>query len=299
MRVLMTRFLASVLALLLIWQPAVAGITYYHNDALGSPVAATDENGKLLWHEAYAPFGEKLNNAPAQGDSRIAYTGKLHDDDTGLTYMNARYYDPVVGRFMAIDPVGPVQGGVKYTNRYSYGENNPYKYFDPTGMSLEIEGSRDFTDKALKDVEDFRETDVGAQILSDIEKSKMPVTIKEYKNKNDLNQAITTPTDLNLAGSPSGVPTSGSPSEIQYNPDWSPVVNTTLGNLATPFSVVLGHELVHAHNALFGGYHVREDPVKGLRIDKTREEVATIKVENTVKKEMGLPERINGTIVAP
>lgn len=134
MRVLMTRLLASVLALLLIWQPAVAGITYYHNDALGSPVAATDENGKLLWREAYAPFGEKLNNSPAQGDSRIAYTGKLHDDDTGLTYMNARYYDPVVGRFMAIDPVGPLQGGLEHVNRYVYVNNNPFRYVDPTGL---------------------------------------------------------------------------------------------------------------------------------------------------------------------
>ncbi|WP_412053272.1 RHS repeat domain-containing protein [Pokkaliibacter plantistimulans] len=134
MRVLMTRLLASVLALLLIWQPAVAGITYYHNDALGSPVAATDENGKLLWREAYAPFGEKLNNSPAQRDSRIAYTGKLHDDDTGLTYMNARYYDPVVGRFMAIDPVGPLQGGLEHINRYDYAYNNPYKYIDSTGL---------------------------------------------------------------------------------------------------------------------------------------------------------------------
>ncbi len=57
--------------------------------------------------------------------------------------MNARYYDPVVGRFMAIDPVGPLSGGVQHLNRYSYGYNNPFKYTDPTGLMPEESDSED------------------------------------------------------------------------------------------------------------------------------------------------------------
>ncbi len=109
-------------------------VTYYHTDALGSPVAATDQNGNLLWRENYAPYGQKLDNSPEASGDRVAYTGKLHDDDTGLSYLNARYYDPVVGWFMAIDPVGPLDGGVEHLNRYVYVYNNPYKYTDPTGL---------------------------------------------------------------------------------------------------------------------------------------------------------------------
>jgi uncharacterized protein RhaS with RHS repeats len=47
-------------------------------------------------------------------------------------YMQARYYDPVIGRFYSNDPVG-FTGEVDTFNRYSYVANNPYKYTDPAG----------------------------------------------------------------------------------------------------------------------------------------------------------------------
>jgi uncharacterized protein RhaS with RHS repeats len=52
-------------------------------------------------------------------------------------YMQARYYDPVIGRFYSNDPLG--FRDIHSFNRYSYGNNNPYKYTDPTGMSSEDE----------------------------------------------------------------------------------------------------------------------------------------------------------------
>jgi RHS repeat-associated protein len=112
---------------------AVETITYYHLDALGSPVAATDEQGNLKWREDYKPYGEKIRNEPASASNSRAYTGHPHDNDTGLTYAGARYYDPVIGRFMAIDPKGFGEGNLQSFNRYKYGNNNPYKYVDPNG----------------------------------------------------------------------------------------------------------------------------------------------------------------------
>uniref|UniRef100_UPI0010A04D4F RHS repeat-associated core domain-containing protein n=1 Tax=Ningiella ruwaisensis TaxID=2364274 RepID=UPI0010A04D4F len=47
-------------------------------------------------------------------------------------YMQARYYDPVIGRFYSNDPVG-FTGEIDTFNRYSYVANNPYKYIDPNG----------------------------------------------------------------------------------------------------------------------------------------------------------------------
>ncbi|MEW6120022.1 MAG: Ig-like domain-containing protein, partial [Pseudomonadota bacterium] len=82
-------------------------ITYYHNDALGSPVAATDASGTLLWRETYRPYGERLNNQSASSNNPIWYTGKRQDPETGLVYMGSRYYDPRLGRFLSIDPVEP------------------------------------------------------------------------------------------------------------------------------------------------------------------------------------------------
>ena len=58
----------------------------------------------------------------------------------GLTYMQARYYDPLIGRFYSNDPIG-FTGAVDTFNRYSYVANNPYKYVDPSGMTKCIDKS--------------------------------------------------------------------------------------------------------------------------------------------------------------
>ena len=113
---------------------AVETITYYHNDALGSPVAATDANGAILWKEDYHPYGSRIREEST--DSNQAwYTGKHHEKDIGLTYFGARWYDPTLGRFMAIDPVGFKQGNIHSHNRYAYANNNPYLFVDPDGNS--------------------------------------------------------------------------------------------------------------------------------------------------------------------
>lgn len=112
-------------------------ITYLHNDFLGSPVAATDANGALIWREDYTPYGERTQNSADASTNRQFYTGKPLDKETGLSYMNARYYDPHAGRFMAMDPVGFDETNAHSFNRYSYASNNPYKYIDPDGRAVE------------------------------------------------------------------------------------------------------------------------------------------------------------------
>lgn len=107
-------------------------VTFYHNDAFNSPIAATNESGNVVWNERYAPFGEPQLNEAAK-KTGIDYTGHVYDKELGLHYMGARYYDPVVGRFMSNDPVGFVEGNPMSFNRYAYANNNPYMYYDPDG----------------------------------------------------------------------------------------------------------------------------------------------------------------------
>lgn len=114
-------------------QLPTAILTYLHNDASGSPLLATNSNGALLWKEDYQPYGDKLKRAAASANNKIGFAGKPYDDALGLSYMGARYYDPVIGRFMGVDPQGFNPENVHSMNRYAYANNNPYKYVDPDG----------------------------------------------------------------------------------------------------------------------------------------------------------------------
>jgi RHS repeat-associated protein len=116
---------------------ATQSITYYHWDALGSPVAASDEAGNLKWREQYQPYGERLQNQTAAQANTRWYTGHPHDNATGLTYMGARWYDPAVGRFMSVDPKAFIESNLHSFNRYNYANNNPYKYTDPDGKAAQ------------------------------------------------------------------------------------------------------------------------------------------------------------------
>jgi RHS repeat-associated protein len=113
------------------WNP-VSGAEITYLDHLGSPVASTDWSGGVLWRESYTPFGEKRND-PAANRDKPSFTGHIDDDATGLTYMQARYYDSTLGRFLSSDPVGFAKGGVSFFNRYTYTSNDPINLFDPSG----------------------------------------------------------------------------------------------------------------------------------------------------------------------
>jgi RHS repeat-associated protein len=125
----------AVLAMLLPSATAAGTVTYFHNDLAGSPVAASNSSGQVIWQEKYRPYGERIVNSPASGDNEIWFTSRRQDADTGLVYMGARYYDPVVGRFISKDPAGYDEGNAHSLNRYAYANNNPYRFVDPDGRA--------------------------------------------------------------------------------------------------------------------------------------------------------------------
>jgi RHS repeat-associated protein len=75
-------------------------------------------------------YGATANGTPP---ADIGFNGHVHDADTALVYMQQRYYDPIAGRFLSVDPVttGAKTGG--NFNRYTYANNSPYKYKDRDG----------------------------------------------------------------------------------------------------------------------------------------------------------------------
>ena len=109
-----------------------AEVTYIHTDALGSVVAESDASGNVVQRYHYAPYGKALEQ---RQDDSPGFTGHVHDDDLGLTYMKARYYDPEIGRFYSNDPAGFSTDNPFSFNRYVYANNNPYKFVDPDGKA--------------------------------------------------------------------------------------------------------------------------------------------------------------------
>jgi RHS repeat-associated protein len=113
---------------------SVNGTQYVHTDALGSPVAHTNAGGALINRTRFEPYGYvAAGTKPGPATSLIGFTGHVQDAETDLVYMQQRYYDPIAGRFLSVDPVVTDVETGKLFGRYHYGENNPYKYKDPDG----------------------------------------------------------------------------------------------------------------------------------------------------------------------
>lgn len=108
-------------------------VTYLHADHLGTAQAGTNETGALEWRQHYTPFGYALTS-PAANDNLAGFTGHIKDKATGLNYMQARYYDPTIGRFLSVDPVTFMDTeDPRMFNRYAYTFNDPVNLIDPDG----------------------------------------------------------------------------------------------------------------------------------------------------------------------
>ncbi|HEY3357994.1 MAG TPA: toxin TcdB middle/N-terminal domain-containing protein [Polyangia bacterium] len=108
--------------------------TYLHQDHLGSTRLVTDASGLEVKRYSYAPFGKVIGESgnPSAGDSH-RFTGQEADDETGLTFFQARYYDPALGRFIQPDSFLPNASNPQELDLYAYANNSPINYVDPSG----------------------------------------------------------------------------------------------------------------------------------------------------------------------
>lgn len=107
--------------------------SWLHRDHLNSVRLTTNEAGGVTERSVYASYGDRTSDGVAASQSATkGYIGERHDPETGLIYLNARYYDPVIGRFISPDDWDPTIEGVG-TNRYTYSFNDPINKSDPNG----------------------------------------------------------------------------------------------------------------------------------------------------------------------
>lgn len=105
---------------------------YYLYNAHGDVVALADEAGNVKKHYQYDAFGVELT--PNQTDiNPFRHCGEYYDQETGEIYLRARYYDPVIGRFITEDSYKGNTNDTLSLNLYTHCANNPIMYVDPTG----------------------------------------------------------------------------------------------------------------------------------------------------------------------
>jgi RHS repeat-associated protein len=115
--------------------PLQAGrVTYIYTDPQGTPLAEADVAGNVTSVFDYGPYGTRALGEAFDGPG---FTGHMSDTDTNLDYMQARYYDPGLGRFLSADPVALKAGDSFALNRYDYVNNNPLIHTDPSGKCIE------------------------------------------------------------------------------------------------------------------------------------------------------------------
>lgn len=117
----------------------VIATKYHHTDALGSTVVSTGTSGQILVRNDYEPFGSVISKPNFSGPG---FAGHIMDG-TAQTYMQQRYYDHSIGRFLSSDPIATNSNTGGNFNRYGYANNNPYKYLDPDGRWSEPTNTAD------------------------------------------------------------------------------------------------------------------------------------------------------------
>jgi RHS repeat-associated protein len=109
---------------------------FLHADFLGSTRLATDTVGKPVDEDDYAVWGEDTR-LTSHSANPYRFVGSRADLQTGLVYMDARYYSPKLTRFISADPIVPNIYIPQSLNHYSYALNDPVTLTDPTGLAPE------------------------------------------------------------------------------------------------------------------------------------------------------------------
>jgi RHS repeat-associated protein len=111
--------------------------SWAHKDQLSSNrLVSYMASGQATSRHDYGPFGQPLTSNGSTILNARAYINERHDAETGLMYLHARYYDPLLGRFLSPDTLDPILPGVD-VNRYAYALNDPINLSDPNGHSID------------------------------------------------------------------------------------------------------------------------------------------------------------------
>ena len=185
---------------------ATATTTYYYVKNLqGDIVAIVNRSGKVLVTYTYDPWGNILSIGGEYKNglgvrNPLRYRGYVYDNETQFYYLQSRYYDPELGRFINADSYASTGQGILGNNMFAYCLNNPIIYTDTTGC-YPFEAAFEFLEEWLTGDGTTQRYSGKARIVKKLKKSKkmkahIKTAIENYKN----GQSTTTGTDEFTAG---------------------------------------------------------------------------------------------------
>ena len=129
---------------------------FYHPDHLGSSSFITNLEGEVVQHIEYVPFGEvfieERNNV---WNTPYLFNAKEFDEETGMYYYGARYYEPRLSLWISPDPLGEIFSN---STSYRYGKNNPLRFVDPTGLFETETEAQEYADVKFPGAEVHQDT---------------------------------------------------------------------------------------------------------------------------------------------
>jgi RHS repeat-associated protein len=121
------------------YRPQTNKYYYYMIDQVNSTRIITDENGNVVFSEAYGPYGDIQKTWVNNYDPKLKFSGKEREGYSGLDYFGARYYDHKSYRFNSVDPLINREEALfnpQLWNLYAYCRNNPITFKDPDGREI-------------------------------------------------------------------------------------------------------------------------------------------------------------------
>ncbi|MBK7695350.1 MAG: thrombospondin type 3 repeat-containing protein [Saprospiraceae bacterium] len=300
---------------------------FFHPDHIGSSTYLTDEAGNPYQFLLYLPFGESMAEQKAGGYStKYRFTGKEVDEETGLYYFGARYYDPRISLWYGVDPLA-----AKYPNAspYIYCLNNPILFVDDDGKEIiiRVTGRGDLGDKQRQIIlaklqlltndklavgTDGKVRTVGKINANENVKPEGTSLINNLVNgakQEDgtvKNKTITIVESTVNGTNPVGTKDAKSNAEngigtnsiVDFNikNEGDQIVNAD-GTTGRPSEIGLAHELIHAESMMLGNNKTSQklpnviDPDSKKPGKVTREEIKTRIRENIIRKEQNIKAR--------
>jgi RHS repeat-associated protein len=218
-----------------------AKVTYYYTDPQGTPIVEADANANIISTSEYRPFGSAVSGGFS---SEIGYTGHFYDADAGLVYMQARYYDPEMGRFLSTDHVPGSPGDLFSMGRYTYVKDNPSTLIDPSG---------NYSCDTKNEKSNCREVKKGRDRLNNLARSYSSHST-EGKRLNSILNALGTENDGNNVSVVFGTIGGGANGQTSFNPNAGilmkldpAAISRNFGGMNTSeFVGTLAHEGQHA-----------------------------------------------------